>query len=232
MCDTCRQPSPKIPSLTSADGLDFLLLLSRLATARFPFLKLPPRVNSLIPCGLPVLLMLPLPLPLFDLLVLFLLLSALLLHLGLHLSSSPLLVVNKHHLGLVRPQLLEVVVRLLDLGRVDGPLVVAHHQHPRVRDRLVQQRAVFLVRQLRLRLLEPVEGVGRPGVPGLVRVDQQGLFAVDDLDVRLRHAGLEAEDGVGIEAERLENAVDLGILEKGGELSAFFCLRLLGCLAR
>lgn len=44
-------------------------------------------------------------------------------------------------------------------------------------------------------------------------MDQQGLFAVDDLDVRLRYTGLELKNGVGIETESFEDAIDLGILK-------------------
>jgi hypothetical protein len=72
---------------------------------------------------------------------------------------------------------------------------------------------VLLVHELRLRLLQPVEGVRGARVLGLVRVDEEGLLAVADLDVALGDARLQVEDGVGVEAEGLEDAVDLGILE-------------------
>jgi len=57
---------------------------------------------------------------------------------------------------------------------------------------------VLLVHELGLRLLQPVEGVGRLGVAGLVRVDEEGFFAVADLDVGFGDAGIEVQDGIAV----------------------------------
>jgi hypothetical protein len=71
---------------------------------------------------------------------------------------------------------------------------------------------VLLVHELRLGLLQAVEGVGRARVLGLVGVDEQRLLAVDVLDVTVWDAGLQAQDGVGVQPKGLEDAVDLCIL--------------------
>jgi len=55
---------------------------------------------------------------------------------------------------------------------------------------------VLLVHELRLRLAEAVKCVGGAGVLGLVRVDEEGLFAVAELDVGFGDAGVEIEDRV------------------------------------
>jgi hypothetical protein len=52
-----------------------------------------------------------------------------------------------------------------------------------------------------LRFLQAVEGIGREGVFGLVRMDEQGFGAVDFLDVGFGDTWLEAEDCVGVETE-------------------------------
>ena len=63
-----------------------------------------------------------------------------------------------------------------------------------------------------LGFFEAVERFRGMGVGRLVRMDQERLFAVLDLDVRVGHAGLEIEHGVGIEAEGGEDTFDLGVL--------------------
>lgn len=73
--------------------------------------------------------------------------------------------------------------------------------------------ALFGVLELGLRFLEAVEGGGGEGVGGLVRVDEEGEFAVLDFDLGVRDARLEIEDGVGVEFEGFEDAVNFGILE-------------------
>lgn len=155
--------------------------------------------------------MLALALALIDLLLLALLLAALLLHLGLELAAAAVLVVNEDLAGLDAP--LGGELGRLELGGVDGPLVLADEQHAGVGNGLVEAGAVLLVHELRLRLLEPVKGVGRLRVPRLVRVDEQRLFAVRVLDVRIGHTWVQVQYGVGVKPERLEDTVDLCILE-------------------
>ena len=43
-------------------------------------------------------------------------------------------------------------------------------------------------------------------------MDEEGLFAVGDLDVTFGNSGEEVEDGVGVEANGFEDAIDLGVL--------------------
>ena len=61
--------------------------------------------------------------------------------------------------------------------------------------------------------LEAVEGFGGFGVGRFVRVDEEGFGAVGFLDVGFGDAGLEVEDGVGVELEDGEDAVDFAVLE-------------------
>src|SRR3569833_77131 len=223
-----------------ADGLQLLLLLAGLGAARLPLLELAPAVYALLARSLPGLLVLALALAHLELLVLAALLAAFLLHLRLQLAAAALLIVDKHVLRLVGPLLTEVVGA--HLGAVGRPLVLAHQQRARGGDGLVQRRPVLLIHQLRLRLLEPVEGVGRLRVLGLVRVDQERLLAVRVLDVQLGHARLQTEHRIPsnpdrvspehtatplygkrarsrvgrkakrIEAEGVQDSIDLGIL--------------------
>ena len=184
--------------------LFLLLLLVRLsasttATAgggRLAFMKGAPAADALVTRGLPVLVVLALALAHLRLLVLLALLAPFLLHLGLHLPPTALLVVDEHLAGLVAPLLGEQV--RLELLAVDRQLLLAEEQHARVGNGLVEALAVLLVHELRLRLLEPVKGVGRERVLALVRVDEERLFAVRDFDVGLGDAGLEVEDCVSV----------------------------------
>lgn len=66
-----------------------------------------------------------------------------------------------------------------------------------------------------MRLLEAVEGGWGERVGGLVRVDEEGEFSVLDLYLAVRDAGLEVQDGVGVEFEGFEDAVDFGVLGYG-----------------
>jgi hypothetical protein len=71
---------------------------------------------------------------------------------------------------------------------------------------------LLLVKQFGRGFFEPVKGVGGERVGGLVRVYEQGFLAICDFDVGFRDAGLEVEDGVGVELEGFEDAVYFGIL--------------------
>lgn len=166
-----------------------LLLLLLIRITRLPLLKISPAINSHIPRRLPILLMLPLALPIINLLVLPALLATLLLQLGLHLAPPPVLVVDEHLARLVAPLLGELV--RLELGAVDGPLVLADEQHAGVGDGFVETLAVLLVHELGLGLFEAVEGVGRARVLCFIGMDEEGLFAVADFDVGFGDAGLE-----------------------------------------
>lgn len=75
--------------------------------------------------------------------------------------------------------------------------------------------ALFGVLELRLCLLETIEGGRGEGVGGLVGVDEEGEFSVLNLDLSVWDAGLEVQDGVGVEFEGFEDAVDLGVLAYG-----------------
>lgn len=167
-------------SILSPNRLKLLLLLL-IRFARLPLLKLPPAINPHVPRRLPILVMLPLALPLVQLLVLPALLATLLLQLGLHLAPAPLLVVDEHLARLVAP-LFRKLVRL-ELGAVDGPLVLADEQHAGVGDGFVEALAVLLVHELGLGLFEAVEGVGRARVLCFIGMDEEGLFAVGEFDV-------------------------------------------------
>lgn len=167
-------------SILSPNRLKLLLLLL-IRFARLPLLKLPPAINPHVPRRLPILVMLPLALPLVQLLVLPALLATLLLQLGLHLAPAPLLVVDEHLARLVAP-LFRKLVRL-ELGAVDGPLVLADEQHAGVGDGFVEALAVLLVHELGLGFFEAVEGVGRARVLCFIGMDEEGLFAVGEFDV-------------------------------------------------
>jgi hypothetical protein len=65
----------------------------------------------------------------------------------------------------------------------------------------VELGAELFVEQRGLRFLEAVEGIGGEGVLGLVGMDEEGLCAVDFLDVGFGNTGLETEDCVGVEVE-------------------------------
>jgi hypothetical protein len=183
--------------LNSADGLQLLLLLLAVVSAgQLALLELAPAVYALVAGGLPVLLVLALALAGLELLLGAALLAAFLLHLGLHLALAAHLVVDEDLAGLVAPLAGEGLG--LELGAVDGPLVLADQQHARVGDGLVEPLPVLLVHQLRLRLLQAVERVRRQGVFGLVRVDQQRLLPVRELDVGLGDTRLQVEDGVAV----------------------------------
>lgn len=74
--------------------------------------------------------------------------------------------------------------------------MLADQQPARVRDALVQVRPVLFIQERDLRFVEAVKGIRRSRVGGLVRMDEEGLFAVLDFDVFFWDAGLEVEDGV------------------------------------
>ena len=215
-----RKLSPYVVSQfsSSADRLK-LLFLFLIRIARFPLLECAPAIDALVPRLLPVLFVLALALALLQLLVRLPLLATFLLHLRFQLSAPSLLVLDQHELGLVLPLLLEL--GRLELRAVDRPLVLADQKHACVCDRFVQRLSVLLVHQLRLCFFEAIERLGGERVFGLVGMDQEGLFAVADLDVGFGHAWLEAEDCIGVEPEGFEDTVYFGILF-GFKLLAMF----------
>ena len=75
--------------------------------------------------------------------------------------------------------------------------------------------AFFLVEEGGLGFFEAVEGVGGARVGGFVGVDEEGRFAVLDFYVGVWDARLQVEDGVGVEAEGGQDAVDFGVLLGG-----------------
>jgi len=180
--------------LHSTDGLEFLFLLLVGPVTGLGLLKLTPAVDALVARGFPVLLMLALALPHLQLLVLLTLFATFLLHLGFHLAAAAVLVIDEDLGALFGPFALKLGG--LELGAIHGPLVLADQQHAGVGNGLVEPLAVFLIHQLRLGLLEPVEGVRRQGVLGLVWMDEEGLLAIRVLDVGLGDAGFEAQDGI------------------------------------
>lgn len=184
----------------SSQRLDLLLfLLPALGLRLLALRKVPPAADPLLPCLLPRIIVFALPLPFSSFLVLFLLLAALLAHLRFHLALLAHLVVTNHPDSFLAPFLPE----LLGAGFfvVGGEFLFAHKQHAGVGNVFVEFGAEFLVEEHGLRFLEPVEGIGRERVFGLVRMDEEGLGAVDFLDVGLGDTWLEAEDCVGVEAE-------------------------------
>ena len=132
--------------------------------------------------------MFPPSLPRHDLLILLLLRPPFLCQLALDLFSTPNLILHQYHLGLLPPFPLE---RLrLELCAVDGVFVLPHQQLACVGDGFIKDLAGVVVRELRLRLFEPVECFGGRGVGCLVWMDEEGLFAVLEFDVGWRHAWL------------------------------------------
>ena len=125
--------------------------------------------------------MVPLPLPLLQRLVVLLLLPTFLLHLGLHLPPPPRLRLDQHLDRFGPPFLFKRFA--LQFRAVERVLVLPDEQGARVRYALVQMFTLRLVEQGGLGLFEAVEGVGRRRVSGFVWMDQEGLFAVLDLDV-------------------------------------------------
>lgn len=71
---------------------------------------------------------------------------------------------------------------------------------------------MFGVLELGLRLFQPVEGGWGRGIGGFVRVDEEGQFSVLDLYGGVGDPGLEVQDGVGVELEGFEDAVNFGVL--------------------
>lgn len=58
--------------------------------------------------------------------------------------------------------------------------------------------AVLGVRQLSLGFFQAIESIGGGRVGGFVGVDEEGEFAILDLNLGVWYAGLEVEDSVGI----------------------------------
>jgi len=176
-------------SLTNGFRLLLFLLLSTL-------LEVSPAPNALVSSALPALLMLSLSLTSLEFLISLLLLSTLFLHLRLHLPSSPMLIVNQHHLSLLSPVLGKLL--RLHLLTIYCPLILADQQHACISDCFVQPLAVLLIHQLCLCLLEPVERIRGRGVLGLIGMDQERFRAVAFLDIRFRYSRLEVQDSITV----------------------------------
>lgn len=156
--------------------------------------------------------MLPLSLPLLQLLFLLPLLPSLLLHLRLRLLPPPQLLVNQHSLRLLLP-LLAPEALLPQSRLIQRPLLLADDQASRICDAFVEEVALLLVEEGLLGFCETVEGVGCGRVGGFVGMDEEGFGAVAFLDVGFGASGLEVEDGVGVETEGFEDAVNFGVLD-------------------
>ena len=74
----------------------------------------------------------------------------------------------------------------------------------------------LLIHKHGLCLLKPVKGIGCLWIACLIWMDEEGFDAVAFLDVGFGHARFEVEDGVRVEFEGFNDAVDFGIL---GEMS-------------
>ena len=161
-----------------------------------PLLEIPPAPDPAVPRLFPRNLVLPPPLPALGLLVHLPLLPPFLLHLRLDLFPPPGFPVHEHLHRFLPPRGFEFGVGGLHFGTVDGEFAFAHQEHAGVGDAFVEVLAGFFVHEGRLGFFEAVEGVGGAGVGGLVRVDEEGFFAVGYFYVGFGDAGLEVEDCV------------------------------------